>query len=370
MNRIFLLLCLVALAPAAWAQKPPMEIPRDDALVIERLPAGYVSPPARDTAPSLEQVRALMAAASRNGDARLASRAEALLPRLARTQPAETIWLLQAYAAQHRHDFAGALAVLDRLLARHPADADARHLRAQIHLVGGRLDRAKQDCTALALGIDSRRALLCFAALAERRHDTRQGIALLTRWLSQASATDPSRTYALTLRAEFASMQSAGDADLWFRQALATQPEHVGTLAAYARHLRRNGEFAQAWDLLRDAPDADRLLLEQALLARALNRPDAGALARRMQQRYRLAHAVGAAPEAREEAEFALSLGADAPRALQLAQSNFATQRDREDVELFCRAAIAAGETQTLQSLRRWAASQQLLPTDDGCPRA
>ena len=189
MNRIFLLLCLVALAPVAWAQKPPMEIPRDDALVIERLPAGYVSPPARDTAPSLEQVRALMAAASRNGDARLASRAEALLPRLARTQPAETIWLLQAYAAQHRHDFAGALAVLDRLLARHPADADARHLRAQIHLVGGRLDRAKQDCTALALGIDSRRALLCFAALAERSGGCPRWQGLPPRGLAPRRAT-------------------------------------------------------------------------------------------------------------------------------------------------------------------------------------
>lgn len=370
MTRILILLCLLAMAPAAWAQKPPMEVPRDDALVIERLPTGYLPSPTNDSAPTVERVRALMAAASRSGDARLASRAEALLPGLAKTQPVETIWLLQAYAAQHRHDFAGALLTLDRLLSRNPAHADARHLRAQIHLVGGRLDQANKDCTALALGIDSRRALLCFAALAQRRHDTRQGIALLTRWLSQATADDPSRPYALMLRAEFASMQSAADADAWFRRALAAQPQHVGTLAVYARHLRRNGEFAQAWDLLRDAPDADRILLERALLARALGRADASALARRLQQRYRLAHAIGSSPEMREEAEFALDISADAARALQLAQENFATQRDREDVELICRAAVAAQRTQALQAPRRWAASQRLDLTTDGCPRA
>lgn len=366
MNRIFLLLCLLGLAPAAWAQKPPMDVPRDDALVIERLPVGYVPP----SAPTVAQVRGLMAAASRSGDARLASRAEALLPALAKTESAETIWLLQAYAAQHRHDFAGALAALDRLLARNPAHADGRHLRAQILLVRGRLDLANRDCTALALGIDSRRALLCFAALAQRRHDATQGIALLTRWLSQAAIDDPAQAYALTQRAEFASMQSANDADAWFHRALAAQPQHVATLAAYARHLRRNGEYSRAAALLGDAPDTDRLLLERVLLARASGRAEAAALGRRLQERYRLAHALGATPEAREEAEFALEVRADASHALQLAQDNFATQRDREDVEILCRAATAAGQAQKLRGLRRWAATQGLAPAADGCPNA
>lgn len=88
--------------------------------------------------------------------------------------------------------------------------------------------------------------------------------------------------------------------------------------------------------------------------------PDARRLADALAVRYATAHAVGAQPELRDEAEFLLSLRGDAGAALALALRNFETQRDYEDIDLLNRAARAAGRPESLAGLRTWAAGEGL----------
>ncbi|MEO6366112.1 MAG: hypothetical protein ABIO38_08725 [Luteimonas sp.] len=345
-----------------YAQRPPAKIPASSETVLERLPKGYAALmplQSRIATPPAMQAQQLLAAASRTGDARLATRADGLLQRLPSPSTDRQILRARAFSAQHRHDFTLALTLLDRLIALDARDGDARLARAQIHLLQGRLPKARSDCTTLALGIDSGRGLLCVAALSSRIGNYSAAIDVLDRWL-QARQDDGLRRYALVMRAETASRIQASDADAWYQRALALDRDDVRTLASYARHLRAKGAHAQVMALLRNVPSHDGLQLQRALAAHALGDPEAPALARMQGRRYALARAAGSEPELRDEAEYMLTLARNPPAALRLAQRNFETQRDVEDVAILQRAAHAANRPQALQTLQSWASSNML----------
>ena len=367
MLRIQILLLAMLLPSLALAQRPPAVVPASQGAVLERLPKGYAAlmpgPTSTTTtttpADRLIRVKQLLDAAARTGDARLATHADALLAAFPADDSSPELLRARAFAAQHRHDFDGAVLLLDRLIRSSPRDGDARLSRAQIQLVQGRLETTRRDCATLAFGVDSGRGMLCVAAFSLRIGDYDAAGRVLDRWLEQADQDDGLRRYALVMRAEAASRAGA-DAGMYFRHALTLAPDDVRTLAAYARDLRRRGQHAQVLRLLADAPDSDGLQLERALAADAAGSADAARLAVAQGQRYALARAVGSEPELRDEAEFALTLQDDPQRALALALRNFSTQRDTEDVELLIRAAAATGRPETLQPLRKWAASQDL----------
>ena len=353
-----LVACLVlwCVAGVAFAQRPPREVPASPDAVIERLPAGYATlePSQARRRPAIADAESLLATAARTGDARLAARADALLaamPSHARVLRA------RAFSAQHRHDFDDAVRLLDADIQAHPRDGDARLSRAQIRLVQGRLDLARGDCVALALGIDAEGGLLCAASLALRRGDHVQAASLVDRLLAASPPAVLSR-YLLVMRGEIASRAGDADADRWFRRALASDRDDVRTLAAYARHLRAGHRDADILALLADAPPTDALQLQRALAAHRLGVGQAAALVAAQGRRYATAHAAGARPELRDEAEYWLSLR-DAPEpALALALENFDRQRDAEDVDVLLRAARAAGRPDARQAVLRWARAQ------------
>lgn len=353
---------LLCAAPV-HAQRPPATIPRNADTVLERLPKGYAAlMPTRTrtaTAPALQALQ-LLAAASRTGDARLAARADGLLQRSPSNSNNPQLLRARAYSAQHRHDFALALQTLDRLIALDARDGGARLARAQIQILQGRLDRARSDCTTLALGIDSGRGLLCVAALSSRTGNYRAAIDVLDRWLVPTKQDDALRRYALAMRAEAASRTDAADADAWYRRALALDKDDVRTLASYARHLQAKGQHRQVMALLGNVPDHDGLQLQRALAAHAIGDPASLELKNAQGRRYAIARAAGSEPELRDEAEYLLTLRGDPAAALRLAQRNFETQRDVEDVALLQRAALAANQPQALQPLQAWARSQNL----------
>ena len=362
MTRWILCFVLIMLPLQSFAQRPPMVVPAKADTVLERLPRGYAAlvpqPPGAKV--SKREVQQLLLTAARTGDARLATRTEALLAKFpANTQDAEII-KARAFSAQHRHDFTGALRLLDGVIHSNPRDADARLSRAQIQLVQGRIDRARADCAALALGIDTNQGLICLAALSMRTGDLQQCMAMADRWLAQGSSDKGFRRYVLVMRAEAASRAGAADADQWFRQALALDRNDVRTLSAFARHLYDKDRPREVLSLLETAPQTDGLALQRALAAHAANSPQAKALIMSQARRYATAHAVGVEPELRDEAEFLLTLKNDAAGALKLAQRNFETQRDHEDVALLRRAAAAAKRPEALKPLQDWADSQHL----------
>lgn len=363
--RLRLLLLLVVLPAAAWAQRPPIVVPSSPSAVIERLPPGYAAlmPAQGGQVPPLMQIERLIDTAARTGDARLAARAERLLSNFPPGSTSPNFLKARAFLAQHGHDFETALRLLSEVVGRNPRDSDARLARAQIQLVRGRIDLARADCASLALGVDSRSGLACLASVSLRLGKLEEAKAFADRWLAAPGQDADFRRYVLLIRGEAASRGDDADAESWFRQASALDPEDVRTIAAYARHLRKDRP-AQALALLARSPDNDGLQLQRALAANALQSPDAPRLAMSLGRRYQTAHASGVAPEMRDEAEFLLMLRHDAEAALRLAQENFRSQRDHEDVDILRRAARAAGSTRTLDALDRWERIQGISPPE------
>lgn len=364
-----LLLAACAAFPASLASaRPPAFVPSDPGQVLERLPAGYSAVgKAVRAKPTQADVDRMLAIAGRSGDARMVSRAAAVLDDIAGKETAATL-KARAYIAQYRHDFEAAAIHLDRAIALDRRDTGARVSRAQVDLVTGHLRKARDQCAAL-LVLDTGAASLCLAALALRRGELDTAIRLadgLRRGLSArggqgAGADAPVAVrHVFLLRAEAASRAGAVDADTWFLRALAVDPEDVRTLAAYARHLRNAGRHARVLALLRDAPVSDTLLLERVLAADALGDASAAALAGQQARRHAAAQAAGIEPELREQALFELAVRGDPDRALQLALTNFRTQRDHEDVDILVRSAVAAGRRDALRPLRDWAAAEQV----------
>lgn len=360
---------LVVLAPTcAIAGRPPVVVPKSPQFVLEHLPRGYAAlMPSATKVPPMTQIDALLGTAARSGDNRLAARAEAMLsgfPTGASASPA--VIKARAFLAQHRHDFAAALKLLNDLIARDPRDGDARLSRAQIFLVQGQLDRARGDCAALSLGIDADSGLLCIAALALRTGDYDSAASMIDRQLAESNPDPSFNRYMLVTRGEIASRAGDADADHWFESALALAPDDVRTLAAYARHLRSRGQDLRIIRLLAKAPETDGLRLQLALAVHAAGLPQTAALTESQGRRYALAHDVGTQPEMRDEAEFLLTLRGNAPAALALAQRNFESQRDYEDVDILRRAATAAHRPDVLATLDDWAKSQHLSAAANG----
>ena len=89
-------------------------------------------------------------AARETGDPRFLGQAQAALaPWWTAADPPLPALLLRATVKQSQHDFPGALADLDRLLAARPADGQALLTRATVLTVQGRYADAQRDCAKL-----------------------------------------------------------------------------------------------------------------------------------------------------------------------------------------------------------------------------
>lgn len=367
MLRRTILLSMLWLSCQAMAQKPAAFVPTDPGMVLEQLPSGYSAVSALPQSPSaspaaaIEQAGRLLVVAAQTGDARLASRADSLLSRFPANDTRPEILRMRAFSAQHRHDFAEALRLLDRLVARDPRAGDARLARAQIHILGGRLDAARSDCATLALGVDAADGMLCVAMLSLRQGRYPAAASAVDLWLAQNAEGDrEARRFALTLRGEIAARAGKPDAEPYFRRALSLAPDDVRTLAAYARYLRAARRDREVEALLSGRPEHEGLQLQRALALRGSEPGKASAIAATLTRGYASARSIGRVPELRDEAELMLSFRGDPKRGLMLAQLNFRDQRDEEDVDLLYRAAVAAQDAQALRQLREWAAAQRL----------
>jgi len=359
-SRLLILAVLAAWCADARASRPPMEIPASGDMVLESLPAGYPGPAARAAKPTLDSVDALFAASKQTGDMRLAARAEATLQSLPSAQRQSARGLrMRAAAAQHRHDFSAAAALLDQALALDSRDAGARIARAQVYLVQGRVDDARKDCIRLALGVDVSVGTLCAASVALRKGELDQAAVMVDRWIGQAQSDPDIRRNVLVMRGDIASRAGDADADKWFKAALRLRPSDVRTLSAYARHLNHAGRHEAARAMLTNAPAAEGLELQDAVAALASGHPDGHRKAEDLAQRYATTRSVGMLPELRDEAELELAMG-NRKRALELALLNFRSQRDYEDTELLVRAAVAADRPGAAAPAHVWARGENL----------
>lgn len=365
------LAAILALGAGAVLAAP--RLPQSDAEVLQRVrPAS--DPLVRELRELTQRLRARpddlgtalvlarrhLAIARTTNDPRHVGYAEAALAPWLAAEPPPPVRLLRAVMRQSRHEFAGALADLDAVLAAAPENPQALLTRATIRLVLADTAGAARDCALLTRRATALVATACAASVAATTGRAHQARALLAQALDRAEAAEDAsvRAWARTLLAEItARLGEVEAAEAGFRAALALDPADVYARAAYADLLLAAGRPAEARALAERDLRPDALLLRAALAARAMQAADADALLSLLLDRMQEAALRGDTTHLREAARVQLDLLGDARRALELARRNFAIQREPADVLLLLQAARAAGQPAAAQPALAWLAA-------------
>ncbi|HXR58155.1 MAG TPA: hypothetical protein VN747_02460 [Burkholderiales bacterium] len=364
---------LLAAAGALWAPfaTAAPHVPKDDSLVLERLPTRAADP----AAAALRRLRAVVAAdpasagaagqlarryfelAMAEGDPRYVGYAEAVLrrwPESAAT-PAELL-VLHGLLRQYRHDFDHGLADFDLALASDPANVEARAWRAAILMVRADYAGARRECALLAEHSTALHAAACAGYVDATTGQARRAHERLGSELAARSDVPPEfHVWVLTRLAEMAWRY--GDpalADRHFRAALALGVDDNFLLAAYADFLLEQKRAGEVVALLKRWARSDTLLLRLALAERALGLPEAAAHTRTLGERFAEASLRGERLHLQEEARYLLELKDDARAALGAAVENYRTQREPRDALVLLEAALAAREPEAAAPALRW----------------
>jgi predicted Zn-dependent protease len=254
------------------------------------------------------------------------------------------VLVLRATIRQSLHDFDGALADLDRVVATVPDDAQAWITRSVVLGVRGRYDEAKASCRPLA-----RLAPEIVVAVCETSIDALTGHASpaydrLQSALARAQGVSSAETeWAASTLGEIAvRLGRDADAERAFEAALGIDPDDAYVVAAYADLLLDLGRPAEAAKLCAGKLDNDNLLLRLALAERAEKSPGADAHAEILRARYAASRLRGDTVHRREESRFELGVRGDPASALRLAVANWDVQHEPWDLRVLLAAARAA----------------------------
>jgi tetratricopeptide (TPR) repeat protein len=369
---------LFAVAMGTAAASP--YVPRDDATVLERVPARSdlerLAPLRAAAAASPANLEASLALATayidigrRDSDPRFIAYAQAaLLPWLVQARPPERTLVLQAITLQYLHRFDAALTYLDRALEREPLDAQAWLTRAALLELRGDYGAALRACARLVRTADEFSALTCLASVAGRNG---QLAASYVR-LQTAGELDPRLPAALRVwrRAVMAEMaERLGDdraAEGHLREALRAEGDDPYVKAAYADLLLRNDRLREVLALLAGSEAQDPLLLRLAIAAQRLGSPLADRWTQAYEERLRTAARDGDNTHQREQAMYLLEVRGDAAAALASARRNWSVQREPADLCIYAQASLRAQATADRALIGRWLAETHY--EDRACP--
>jgi Tfp pilus assembly protein PilF len=267
------------------------------------------------------------------------------------------VLVMRARILQFRHEFDAALAQLEPALKSDQFDADAWLLFANIQQVRGNVHAARTACLKLIPIADPLIGATCVASTAALSGRSPEGEQLLAKALMEPTGASASeRAWAWTTLAETrARIGEGATAEAAFKQALTLAPGDIYTRAAYADLLLDQDRARDVRALLgEDAAQADATLLRLAIAAQRDADADAAVLSETLSQRFAEARARGDRTHQREQARFAIEVQRDPVRALALARSNFAVQREPADARILLECAIAAGNAQAAQPALDW----------------
>ena len=362
---------LAAAALCAGPVAAAPHIPKDDAVVVERLPLKPGDPVNRE----LRDLRQALAAdpesienaarlarryydlAMAEGDPRYVGYAEAAIRRwTAQPGPPTQIVFLRALLRQYRHDFTGAIADLDAVLARDPEDSGALLWRVALRLVQAQYPEARADCDRADAVASKLSAIACRAVIDGINGKARAAYDALSAALVHQPASDPDqRQWMLTRLAEMALRFGDGKlAEVHFRQAIAAGGPDGFVLAALSDYLLDEQRPAEVVTLLKDWTRSDVLLLRLALAESALGAPAAREHAAALADRFAAATLRGDRLHMQEEARFELFLRKSPAKAVGLAAENWRVQREPRDARILMEAALAAGNPGAAQPALDW----------------
>ncbi len=346
-------------------------VPAGDDVVLERLPFRPNDPIAREMAslrtalrqnPQDEKAAVKLAQryyglVAEEGDPRYIGYAQAALaPWWAMPEPPLDVQLMRASLAQFNHDFSGSLRDLDSVIVRYPNYAQARALRAIIHLVQARYSAARADCQALHGITDALIAVGCDAMTDGLTGKAESALQTLTAEFSRhPQATPDEKLWVLVRMAELAQRLGKIElAETYFKQALALNISDTFLLAAYADLLLDQHRPEAVVALLKDRTRSDVLLLRLVFAQDTLKLPTAGQLTQTLAARYAAAQLRGDTVHQQEEARFTLAVEHDASKALDLALKNWVVQREPRDARIVLEAALAAKQPAAAKPVLEW----------------
>ena len=361
--------CLPVLAPAA------PYTPKDGGTVIEQLPRRadatqlalrglrqQLTDNPQDLALAAGLAQRYIALARSETDPRYLGYAQAALaPWWRQAAPPVPVRLLRATILQSTHQFGPALHDLDAVIAQEPANGQAWLTRATVLTVQGDYAKATASCARLSALSTQLVTVTCIANVASVTGRAAASERLLDLTLQRSAGAAPElESWALTLLAEMATRRGEmALAEARYTTALARQPRDSYLLGAYADFLLDQRRPQEVVKLLKDQQRIDALLLRYALALQALPGQQAAlqAATAELTARFNAAMQRGDTVHQREQARFALFLQRDVPAAVQLAQKNWAIQKEVPDMRILLEAALAARNYAAAQPVLAWVAA-------------
>ena len=365
------LLC-ACLPLLAWAAP---YTPKDGAAVIEQLPRRadatrselrglrqQLNAAPNDLALAAGLAQRYIALARSETDPRYLGYAQAALaPWWRQAAPPLPVRLLRATILQSTHQFGPALQDLDAVIAQEPANGQAWLTRATVLTVQGDYAQATASCARLSALSTQLVTVTCLANIASVTGRAAASERLLDLTLQRSAGAAPElENWASTLLAEMATRRGeTALAEARYRAALARRPRDSYLLGAYADFLLDRQRPQDVVQLLQDRQRIDALLLRHALALQALPGRQAAfeAAKAELAARFTAAMQRGDTVHQREQARFALFLQQDVPSALQLAQQNWAIQKEVPDMRILLEAALAARDYGAAQPVLAWIAA-------------
>lgn len=296
------------------------------------------------------------------GDARYVGAALGILTPWLEISPDPQILNLAASARQYMHDFDGALALLDQIIASNPREPQALLSRANIYIVQGRFSPALEDCRSLARARRPDLAILCDTTAKALTAESVTAAEQLERMVT-INAIDPALTgYAQSLLAEIARFNGqAARARAKFEAALAASPEDLRTLMILVDFDLAEGMPEQALMRMAKSPVTDGIMVRQVEAHLALdNTAEASRIGAIVRGRFEEASTAGDTAHAREAARYWLAVK-ETDKAVAAATANWTTQRELEDAILLLTAAKAAGKLEAATPVFDWAAAEKVV---------
>lgn len=365
------LLC-ACLPMLAWAAP---YTPKDGSAVVEQLPRRadaaqlalrglrqQLNDTPRDLALATSLAQRYIALARSETDPRYLGYAQAALaPWWRQAAPPVPVRLLRATILQSTHQFGPALQDLDAVVAQQPQNAQAWLTRATVLTVQGDYTQATASCARLSALTTQLVTVTCLANIASVTGRAASSERLLELTLQRSAGAAPELdSWALTLLAEMATRRGESTlTEARYTRALAQQPRDSYLLGAYADFLLDRQRPQEVARLLKEQQRIDALLLRYALALQALPGQQTAFQAAKAElaARFNAAMQRGDTVHQREQARFALFLQQDVPAALQLAQKNWAIQKEVPDMRILLEAALAARNYAAAQPVLAWVAA-------------
>ena len=348
--------------------------PANDAEVLEFLPnsglerrelragreALRIHPERRELALAL--ARRYIELGRADADPRYYGHAEAVLtPWLVPPSTDPEALVLRATVLQNRHDFSSALADLDAALRRNPRLGQAWLTRAAILEAQGDYPAALRACLALDRFATALASAVCVNSAMSLLGQARSAYERLGPLVAEAQGDPDELLWARLVLAELAERLGLwAEAESWYRAALASGRRNLYLLATYADFLLDRDRSSEVVALLENETRADPLLLRLALAEQRLRHPRHAEHAAVLAARFAASRARGDTSHQGDESRYALRIAGDARHALELAQANWAAQREPRDARLLLEAARAAGRTDAARPVLEFIARTRL----------